>query len=297
MINKIQYIIPNLIFIYHFLFSFTKSYKSNSIKGIIFSKDRPIQLDALLRSYYLYCERPTSLVVIYNTSNDKFQKAYNELELIYPKANFIKEINFRNDLINELNKVKEQYIFFAVDDMVFIRKFSFTDIIRNMKSRSIFSMRLGRKISWCETCQIEMSPVYNLHKNLLKWEWSKNNYDWGYRFSVDGNVFKTNEILALTRSLKFKGPNSYEGLMNGFFLFKYKKWGFSFKEPIVTNLVLNKIQTESEYDNLFGDISVDNLLEYWNEGLQFDLNKISEYNFNSVHKILFEIPLMQRLNK
>ena len=130
--------------------------------------------------------------------------------------------------------------------------------------------------------------------SYLNWKWSDNNYDWGYRFSVDGNVFKTNEILSLTMALIFKAPNSYEGLMNGFMLFKFKKIGVSFTEPIVVNLVLNKTQTESDYDNLFGEMSVDDLLGFWNQGCQFDIKKISRYNFNSVHKILNDVPLINR---
>jgi len=294
MIKNIKYILPNIRSMFYLFFYSLRKYKSKTISGIIFSKDRPIQLDALLRSYYLYCENPCSLTVLYNTSDESFQKGYDELKIIYDSVKFIKENDFRRDLISQLSNIDAEFIFFAVDDMIFIRRFSLSEILSRMSSRVIFSMRLGSRINWCETCQKEMNPIFTIRDTLLEWKWALNEYDWAYRFSVDGNVYKTKEILALTKSFSFKAPNSYEGLMNGFLLFKYKKRGLSFHDPVVTNLVLNKIQSELEYDNLFGEISVTGLLDYWNQGYQFDIEKISEYNFNSVHKITNQIPLVIR---
>ena len=291
--RKLKYILPNLKSLFYLLRYSIRKYKSQTISGIIFSKDRPIQLDALLTSYYKYCNDPCSITVLYNTSNKSFQKEYDELKIIHSNVIFIKEINFRRDLIHQLKNIKTEFIFFAVDDMIFIRKFFLSEIIKKMNFQTIFSMRLGSRINWCETCQIAMNPNFSEFGNFIGWKWSNNNFDWGYRFSVDGNVFKTNEVLCLTESLNFKAPNSYEGLMNGFLLFKLKRKGICYSEPVVVNLVLNKIQIESEYNNLFGEISVEGLLLYWREGYRFDVKKISEFNFNSVHKIMNDVPLLK----
>jgi hypothetical protein len=71
-----------------------------NIKAIVFSKDRALQLDANLRSFYIHCEDPelTSVNVIYRTSTPEIEYQYQSLVTEYPQVNFIQEENFHSDL-------------------------------------------------------------------------------------------------------------------------------------------------------------------------------------------------------
>ncbi len=64
----------------------------NSVFGIVFSKDRPIQLHALLESYTHYTANPAQLVVLYNVSDNNYEKGYEELQKLWPQIQFVKEV-------------------------------------------------------------------------------------------------------------------------------------------------------------------------------------------------------------
>jgi len=53
---------------------------NNNIEGIVFSKDRPIQLFSLLESYYRYCEDEVPIHILYKASNQDYKNGYKEIE-------------------------------------------------------------------------------------------------------------------------------------------------------------------------------------------------------------------------
>lgn|GEM_PF-6805731 len=71
--------------------------------GIVFSKDRALQLHALLSSYSEKVTSPAPLYILYHTSTPRHQKAYAELMEILPhQFLFIKQLSadsFRSDLL------------------------------------------------------------------------------------------------------------------------------------------------------------------------------------------------------
>lgn len=71
-----------------------------NIKALVFSKDRAMQLDGTLRSFYLHCKDPelTNLNVLYRTSTPELEHQYQIIKAEYPQVNFIKEGNFREDM-------------------------------------------------------------------------------------------------------------------------------------------------------------------------------------------------------
>ena len=77
-----------LILLNHIKKLFRKSYRNN------FSKDRPLQLYALLESYFTYCKDPVPLIILYKASEDDYERAYNEIKDSYKK----KEIIFRQEM-------------------------------------------------------------------------------------------------------------------------------------------------------------------------------------------------------
>jgi len=74
------------------------------IRGIVFSYNRAMQLDATLRSFYLHC-RDAHLVhlsVLYKADNPLHTRHYQILARDYPQVTFYPEKNFRRDTLKIL---------------------------------------------------------------------------------------------------------------------------------------------------------------------------------------------------
>ena len=75
------------------------------IRGIVFSKDRALQLDAVLRSLRLHCQdmQNLQLDVLYLATNELHLRQYHELMRTYQAVNFFAQGDFRRDLLSLLS--------------------------------------------------------------------------------------------------------------------------------------------------------------------------------------------------
>ena len=65
-----------------------------------------MQLDAVLRSFYLHCQDAdgnTDICVIYKVSNERHAQQYKELPHFYPQVEFREQKNFYKDLLDNIN--------------------------------------------------------------------------------------------------------------------------------------------------------------------------------------------------
>ena len=74
-------------------------------RAIIFSMNRAMQLDAMLRSLYFHCVDAESMeiYVLYRTTDVIYTRQYEELIERYPRVRFVVEKNFRQDLLSLVN--------------------------------------------------------------------------------------------------------------------------------------------------------------------------------------------------
>jgi len=79
--------------------------EAKEVKVIIFSKDRALQLDGVLRSLLLHCHglEIARLNVLYLATNEIHIQQYRDLMQTYPMVNFYAEKNFRMDLLSMLD--------------------------------------------------------------------------------------------------------------------------------------------------------------------------------------------------
>lgn len=75
------------------------------IKVIIFSKDRAMQLDATLRSFFLHCQDAdqAKISILYMATKERYACLYKTLMSDYPQVTFIEQSNFRKDTLSILN--------------------------------------------------------------------------------------------------------------------------------------------------------------------------------------------------
>ena len=269
--------------------------KKCGVGCIIFSKDRPLQFHALLISLIKRFERlPEKIVILYNVSNEKYQKAYDEIIkefASFKEISFIKENGgqFKKDLLDVLYNIDHEKIFFLVDDIIITDdvELSFIDDIDFNKY--IFSLRLGANIkrSYNKDEKLPLPVFTPFSTEVLKlnsWFWAQGMSYWGYPISVDGHFFLTNEIIAMTETIDFKAPNSFEGKLQCFDkLFSFRK-GLCFSKSKLLNIPCNKVQ--NEIDNKSGNTPPEKLLEYWNKGYRVDIDKFYGIYNDSAHKEL-----------
>jgi hypothetical protein len=104
---------------------------------------------------------------------------------------------------------------FLVDDIVFTANTSFDDSpFLAFKSRSdilALSLRLHGSVTYCYASAEQVTPPEFLSDNT--WFWTEGEGDWRYAMSIDGNVYRTADVLPLLTRLEFDSPNSLEAAM------------------------------------------------------------------------------------
>ncbi|MDG1301150.1 MAG: hypothetical protein P8R37_06135 [Opitutae bacterium] len=261
----------------------------DGISFIIFSKDRALQLDGLLRSMLHHVTGAYSIHVLYCASNAAHAHAYQELIGSIQHSDQIqwtKEADFRKDLLHTLQGVQTTSVCFLVDDIVFIRPVDLDTLDRNAMNCGIVSLRLGSQITFCYTKQKAMHlPTLNPSKkqdDLLKFSWEEGSYDWAYPLSVDGHIFPTSEIVVAARLLDYRAPNTFERALQILTSLYQKRPGYCFESPKMFNIPLNRVQNENE--NLSGEISSEYLLAKWQEGLTLNFITLTNTSTKSVHE-------------
>lgn len=249
---------------------------------IVFSKDRAAQLDLFLRSmeeyfpeYYYH-----NFNIIYTYSNQKFKKGYEELIKLYNNVKFIKETDFKKNILNKINKNIDYTVFF-VDDIIWKEPFSTEDnefhTFEVNKDILCLSLRLNPNLNYCYTANKSMSLPKTYNKGI--WEWKGESGDYGYPMSLDGHIFRTKEILPYLKKLNYKNPNSLEGSLASFPLSNPKMICYD-KSKIVNNAI-NKVQTNNP--NRHGNVTADYINNKFLEGYMIDLDPFRNMDNKQCH--------------
>lgn len=261
----------------------------STVSVIIFSKDRAIQLHALLSSFFELVEGHIEIFILYTASDKNHSASYEQVFSIFKgkSIQFKEEKNFRTDLLELLNNISTNKLFFLVDDIVFTEPFIISDFINYNTDMFVPTLRLGGNLSYSYTTQEHQPlPVFldDVVKvpNKLIWIWENGLFDWGYPLSVDGNLFDTNEIRILIKHSDFKAPNSLEESLQVFNSIYKTRYGLAFKKSVIVNIPCNKVQVEN--DNIAGSISTGTLLKKWQEGYQIDYRNIFHFKNTSAHQ-------------
>jgi hypothetical protein len=262
---------------------------AEGISFIIFSKDRALQLDGLLRSMLHHVTGAYSIHVLYCASNAAHAHAYGELiDGIQNtgRIQWTKEADFKEDLVRTLQGVQTASVCFLVDDIVFIRPVDLDTLDRNAMTGGIVSLRLGSQITFCYTKQKAIKlPTLNPSKkqdDLMKFSWKEGSYDWAYPLSVDGHIFPTSEISVAAKLLDYRAPNTFERALQILKPLYQKRPGYCFESPRMFNIPLNRVQNEN--NNISGEISPEYLLAKWQEGLTLNFKTLSDTATTSVHE-------------
>ncbi|MBU0993971.1 MAG: hypothetical protein KJ737_15865 [Proteobacteria bacterium] len=262
----------------------------NGVEGIIFSKDRPMQLDALLNSYFDLVRNCSPLHILYKCSTEGFSRAYDSLKVKYKshQVKFHQENRFREDLLSLLNQINTKKVFFLVDDILFINEFDMSFVNDFDPEKYVFSLRMGKNITYSFMLNRKIKAP-SLTEALqsephIYWEWNEGMSYWGYPLSVDGHVFSRKEVVFMISVSDFNAPNSLEIALQSFKYAFASRYGVSFPVSKIVNIPLNRVQ--QEYQNKATGYSEIELLKLWEKGYRFDYKKLYNTISHSPHESL-----------
>jgi hypothetical protein len=290
------------------------------ISGIVFSKDRAMQLDAALRSFFLNCHdsQIISLNVIYTSSSITYLNQYVQLKQAFPTVNFVRQGDFRRDVLGLMSSPASnwsrfvlrfggrdpftgRYLLFMVDDNIFVRKFSLgiaLAALENEKNALGFALQLGTNLNYCYPLDIPLRfPAHQaVTGEIIKYRWTDACDGLNYPLEVSSSLYRLGESARLLSGLNFSNPNLLEGQMarkastyrnSHPYLLCYKH-SVTFCNPI------NKVQ--KVYDNRAGsrmEHSPDRLAALFDEGYRIDIRSWQGFIPTACHQeveIHFEKP-------
>lgn len=270
--------------------------KNDKIISIIFSKDRAMQLDGFLASYFENVENYSEIKVLFHVSNEAHEKSYIDLQKIYENfpVEFIQETNFRVNLIDALEKSSEDRLIFYVDDMLFSQKIDYSWLKNIDPLNNIVCLSRGKDLNYSTVLakKLEVPSFNKISENLYQFKWNEISEfsDWTYPIGVSGYMFSRLEITAMIKATKFKAPNSLEHNLQQFLPYFTMRGGICLENVATPCVHTNLTQTEG-YNNILSHYSLEELLDLWNInkrinysefiGLKVSEAEVKKYNFIS----------------
>ncbi len=304
------------------------------ITTIIFSRNRPLQLDLCLQSLDRFNVEKNKVIVIF-TCDKEYKHAYNNLEQEHPDAQFWKQsVSLFNDVKLAVESNENDYVCFLTDDSFFYQA---TPLISESLLDKIFakqddgnfssnrgvcsiSLRLGLNINkrgvpdgfegdqwipdhinWAEGLHIKRIDgtdfiVHDRTQHFL------NSY-WNFPLTLDGSIFLNQDFVEWISELRFleplknwkQTPNELEcGLQR--FINLLKPFVVFPMESCVVNSPNNRVQSTALH-NKAGEthpMNPKDLLGIYNSGLRIDLQSIPEEEIFCPHQ---EINILKGLSK
>jgi len=283
------------------------------IKLVIFSKDRASQLDLLLRSIHTNAKNYFDISIITKASNFFFTESYKRLQYKsgkedygYPNFKIRYEsqygFNFRETLLDEISEEKNshQLTCFMTDDCVF-----FNPIYRHFTLDQIYDL-LNYDDSCCVSLRVGLNTTiqtYYLNDKLpsleyvdcggfIKW----NHYPYpqhstyGYIFSVDGHIFRSDLIRDFYETTWWENPNSLEASLSN----RVKELPpnvFAPKKQCLVACPLNDVAGWGNKHGLYHSYTVEELNQKYLSGNIIGLYPVINYLTRNVNCTHLETPL------
>lgn len=249
---------------------------------IIFSKDRACQLDLLLTSMHKMFKEYAkyNINVLYTSSSDEYESAYARLKRMHQHVIFIREQDFRDDLISQI-KPENTYTIFLVDDDVWKEPFTIEcNELDALEDDDVLcmSLRLDQNLTYCYTLNVEMEAP-DLSSSPT-WKWGEFSGDFGYPMSLDGHIFRTKDIIPLVSRLPYNNPNTLEAALSKNPPDRHKL--ICMKKAPIFNIPINKVQTQ--YSNRHGSVSAEHLNKLFNSYYRISLAPLIGYNNKACHQ-------------
>lgn len=260
------------------------------ITSIIFSKNRPLQLDLTLKSVYKNFSQSTSNVVIYDCSPE-FEDAYVKLKEEHPNTQWWRQHPslFQDTWAAMASSDNNLICFFTDDGIVFSESPEIhPDLFDSVPHMGCFSLRMGLNINsrthMGQTFpDLPQSDLCVLNDNWIIWKTTAAYYGsyWSYFLSMDGHIFRKQEMLDMVGELVYlegyreweQNPNAFEAALQRFWT-TGQQYMVSNQNSVYVNSPNNRV-SDSYIENSSGDqhdYSDKQLLQLFMEGKRINLD-------------------------
>jgi hypothetical protein len=187
-----------------------------NIGTIIWSKDRPAQLDLLLRSQLKYTDI-IETIIIYRATSDLFAAGYGELFKRHYLFDAVPEKYFKDDVLTSLNQMYSHTVLGNSDDNVFINPVDSRAEEWGL-STVAFSLRLNPRVNFCQPAGLSIVPpkLETVSPGVYSWKWAEADPRgcWGYPHPCDSNLYSRQYLFSLLQNGVFHNPCTMENWMN-----------------------------------------------------------------------------------
>lgn len=251
---------------------------------IIFSFNRPMQLYAVLEGVQKYFSNLNNTYVLYRTTNQDYDQAYNEIKSTFNNVHFVKQgDNPRGDfkplLLQCFFDSPAEYIMFSVDDDIVKDFVDLNECIEALEKSGAygFYLRLGENITvqYNQDIVIGIPSYTEVKKDILKFKFNEGIGDWAYPHNVDMTIFKKSNIAGFYMNASYSSPNTLEGQWCG--AADLNNYGLCFRESKKFMLPLNIVQQDWWVPNA-NLHSIEELFQKWKDGLKIDIDKFYQIN-------------------
>jgi hypothetical protein len=190
------------------------------IPAIVFSKNRPCQLDALLTSLERNAPGVFDRHILWHADTADFERGYKacirrNLGLRCPL--WRRDTDFRQDVLHWLPETGP--VIFFTDDSVLYRPMPPLPSVFG-GDLGAYSLRLGRNTTRCFPHDREQNVPVNFiyvrdDDDGAVWEWRVADGDFGYPASLDGHLLLAQDVRRMVGDWPFTNPNMLEDLMAG----------------------------------------------------------------------------------
>jgi hypothetical protein len=297
----------------------------DAVLVILFSKDRPLQLHATLKTLERHCldSELASVVVLYYSSSPEFSRAYQELRqhpFHFASLVWKEEQVFRDDLLHQLfaagmaftrpmglmrrllsasDRFRGQHFLFLVDDALFVRPFSLGQMVAALAARPKalgFSLRLGRNTTRCYSRNRQQRlPVFGrFAANSLVFRWLGEEGDFGYPLEISSSLYRATDLIKLLMLLPYRNPNRLEqalAICSKLFAWRRPEL-LCFDQSVAFCAPVNKVQ--SVIDNRASDTpeyASERLNALFLEGVRIDASRLDGFLPQAAHQEI-ELPLL-----
>jgi len=263
-------------------------------RAIVFSRNRPAQLDLLLRSLKRHAaDWIDEIVVLYHSTTADFEMGYALCRLGHESESisFVEEYDFAGQMLDIVTGENLDLVVPFCDDDVMFAPVPSTDvepydILRFDADLLCVSLRLGRNTTEC----------YSLRRpqqfpGSLAWPYAAATGDFAYPGSLDGHVFRVDDFASLIDGGNWSNPNELEEHLAHACRLQADKWRMAcYDHSILVGIPINSV-TPTHGSNRHGEhhpVTTSELNERFLQGARLSLDTVDPKLVDAAH---VEFPL------
>ncbi len=260
---------------------------------IIFSKDRPLFLEGLLRSIDTYMTGLRTVTVILHASRTDYADGYRQIQQQFPEV-WYREQNpiaprkdFDRILRTTLAETAAPYIMFSVDDIFVLYPVLLERSTRLLATTGAYGLylRLGTHITYCYMSRsVSGLPQFEtIEDDVVSWQLGGSSGDWGWHHSLDMTIYRRSTVEYFFDTHRtIQSPNLFEGAWACVPIEKTAR-GICYLQSPIINCAVNMVQNDWRSNRCAHTYTTQELFDLFAHGYRIDISRLRSYERSAPH--------------